>query len=296
MWQLARAMAKRRRPPDSPAGEREEGVREDCVAQQATYDQLYRSRDAYVGGVCAGIAEHLDFDPIVIRILAILLTVVTLGLGGVVYLLLWALIPRRPELSATYDIIPERAESIAHGHLDYPASGDDEEDVVGERSNLSITARLAIAVGLMVLFLMVAMNVSPIVSGTRWWQFWPIAFLIAGLCLLVIPVPTRFGSAWHAAGIVVMSLGAAMLPMSLGVISWATFPNALLRAWILLVVAVALLVIGLINRVNALVYAAAFCAAAFLLVALLVYAVPGDVETLLLYMPDGRSLRLVLKI
>ena len=119
MRQLARAMAKRRRPPDSPAGEREEGVREDCVAQQATYDQLYRSRDAYVGGVCAGIAEHLDFDPIVIRILAILLTVVTLGLGGVAYLLLWALIPRRPELSATYDIIPERAESIAHGHLDY---------------------------------------------------------------------------------------------------------------------------------------------------------------------------------
>ena len=31
--------------------------------------QLYRSRNALVGGVCAGIAERFDVDPLVVRIL-----------------------------------------------------------------------------------------------------------------------------------------------------------------------------------------------------------------------------------
>ncbi len=32
--------------------------------------QLYRSRNALVGGVCAGIAERFDVDPLVVRILS----------------------------------------------------------------------------------------------------------------------------------------------------------------------------------------------------------------------------------
>ena len=67
------------------------------VAQQVAERQLYRSRDAHLAGVCAGIAEYCDFDPIVIRILAVLLTLSTFGLAAIVYLILWAYLPRASE-------------------------------------------------------------------------------------------------------------------------------------------------------------------------------------------------------
>ena len=38
--------------------------------------QLYRSRNALVGGVCAGIAERFDVDPLVVRILFLTLSLI----------------------------------------------------------------------------------------------------------------------------------------------------------------------------------------------------------------------------
>ena len=43
---------------------------------------LYRSRNALVGGVCAGIAERLDVYPVVTRIFFVAFSVLTLGFGG----------------------------------------------------------------------------------------------------------------------------------------------------------------------------------------------------------------------
>ena len=54
------------------------------VATQAVEKRACRSRDAYLGGVCAGLAEYYDLDPIVVRILTVLITIMTLGLGVLV--------------------------------------------------------------------------------------------------------------------------------------------------------------------------------------------------------------------
>jgi len=61
--------------------------------------RLYRSKkDRMIAGVCSGIAEYLDIDPTVIRILYVLLTVFTSFLPGIIaYLLLWLIIPEEPE-------------------------------------------------------------------------------------------------------------------------------------------------------------------------------------------------------
>lgn len=54
--------------------------------------KLYRSRsDRYIGGVCGGIGEYLNIDPVIIRILFILS-----GVGIFFYLLLVLLIPENP--------------------------------------------------------------------------------------------------------------------------------------------------------------------------------------------------------
>ena len=56
--------------------------------------RLCRSKnDRILGGVCAGVGEHLDVDPNVIRLIWIAVTVLSFGVGVIVYILAWILIP-----------------------------------------------------------------------------------------------------------------------------------------------------------------------------------------------------------
>ena len=57
--------------------------------------RLYRSDDGIIAGVCAGIAEYCDIDPVIVRILAVLLSISSFGAVVLVYVLLWLVMPRR---------------------------------------------------------------------------------------------------------------------------------------------------------------------------------------------------------
>lgn len=58
--------------------------------------KLYRSRrDRVAGGVAAGLGEYLGLDPIIIRIIFIILTI-THGMGVLLYIILWIVIPEAP--------------------------------------------------------------------------------------------------------------------------------------------------------------------------------------------------------
>lgn len=55
--------------------------------------KLYRSRsNRVIGGVCAGLAAYLNFDPTVLRLITVLLTFVA-GMSLWVYLIAWLIIP-----------------------------------------------------------------------------------------------------------------------------------------------------------------------------------------------------------
>ena len=65
-------------------------------ATTPSYRRLYRSRnDQIIGGVCGGIAEYFDIDPTLIRILMALFII--FGIGLIVYIVLWIIIPKAPE-------------------------------------------------------------------------------------------------------------------------------------------------------------------------------------------------------
>jgi len=53
-----------------------------------------RSDNTVIGGVCAGIADYLGIDPLVVRIAALVGAVLGLGTLVVAYLVLWAVLPR----------------------------------------------------------------------------------------------------------------------------------------------------------------------------------------------------------
>jgi len=61
-----------------------------------TSKKLTRSNDRMIAGVLAGIAEHFDVDPTLIRIGFVLLSIFSAGFPGLlIYIILWIVIPER---------------------------------------------------------------------------------------------------------------------------------------------------------------------------------------------------------
>jgi phage shock protein C len=59
--------------------------------------RLYRStKDKKIAGVCGGLAEYFGVDPVIIRIIAVILLLPG-GLPGFVpYVIMWAIVPEKP--------------------------------------------------------------------------------------------------------------------------------------------------------------------------------------------------------
>ena len=58
--------------------------------------RIYRSRkNRMLGGVCGGIAEYFEIDPVLVRLLFVLL--LFMGFSGIIiYLVAWLIIPESP--------------------------------------------------------------------------------------------------------------------------------------------------------------------------------------------------------
>ena len=57
-------------------------------------ERLRKSRDRVLGGVCGGIAEWLGWDPTLVRILYVIVSIVSIAFPGIlVYLILWLIMP-----------------------------------------------------------------------------------------------------------------------------------------------------------------------------------------------------------
>ncbi len=66
-------------------------------------DRLYRSRDdRVIAGVAGGLAERLDIDPSIVRVLWVILAVLTGGVLALVYLVMMVVVPEEPfEINAS---------------------------------------------------------------------------------------------------------------------------------------------------------------------------------------------------
>lgn len=59
--------------------------------------RLYRGKDAMLGGVASGLADYFNLDPTIVRLLFVLIGFVSGGFpAALVYLVLWAIMPRNP--------------------------------------------------------------------------------------------------------------------------------------------------------------------------------------------------------
>ena len=58
--------------------------------------RLYRNtKENIIGGVCAGIADHFETDPVLIRLMWVFLTLISVGAGILAYIISWIIIPKK---------------------------------------------------------------------------------------------------------------------------------------------------------------------------------------------------------
>ncbi|MBQ8050288.1 MAG: PspC domain-containing protein [Bacteroidaceae bacterium] len=51
--------------------------------------------DKKIGGVCGGLAEYFEVDPLIVRVL-FLVAILEVGVGLFAYIILWLLAPKNP--------------------------------------------------------------------------------------------------------------------------------------------------------------------------------------------------------
>lgn len=67
--------------------------------------RLYRSRtESVLGGVAGGVAEYLDLDPSIVRVVWAVLALITGGLFFILYIVMWIVVPLAPESAMPADM------------------------------------------------------------------------------------------------------------------------------------------------------------------------------------------------
>ena len=57
-------------------------------------DRLRRSKDRMIAGVCGGIAERFGFDPTIVRVVYVLVSILSAAFPGVlIYIIMWVVVP-----------------------------------------------------------------------------------------------------------------------------------------------------------------------------------------------------------
>ena len=148
-----------------------------------------RGSDRILGGVCSGLAAGFHLDPLVVRIVFVILAFFQ-GVGLFIYLVLWL-------------VMPEAAEGSAPGRSGFDSMADDLKRVGGEmRAQLGLgggpqpgvqpanRGRQTLVLGLfLVVFggLLLAINTGLV----QWTVVWPVVVIALGVALLARALERR---------------------------------------------------------------------------------------------------------
>lgn len=146
--------------------------------------RLYRScNNRILGGVCGGLGEYFDIDPVLIRLIFVLLTFVAAGI--VIYLIAWVVIPEDPECvgknQKTKEEIRDGAEEIKEKAKEF--ASEIKKSVKEIRKNRGDNDGRLIA-GIIVIALGVIFLLQNVVHINIFANLWPIILIIIGLVFL----------------------------------------------------------------------------------------------------------------
>ena len=134
-----------------------------------------------IGGVCGGIGEYFDIDPVFIRLLFIVVSIVY-GMGIIAYIVLWIIVPSAP-IGSAYSTTEETNYTNADNPSDISQNNDAESDTSKNGKN---TDKIRFIIGLILLFIGVLILINELVPYIDSAYIWSAAFIIVGGYLVIL--------------------------------------------------------------------------------------------------------------
>lgn len=115
--------------------------------------RLYRSRDKkVVAGIAGGLGEYLDIDPVIIRILIVLITIFH-GIGIIIYIVMWIIIPEVPYNKVNQEKSTEFSDDNENTILQNPGKDEVRDKALKSSSNSrKVFGVILIFIGVFLLF------------------------------------------------------------------------------------------------------------------------------------------------
>ena len=143
--------------------------------------RLYRSlRDKQIAGVCGGIAEYFSIDPVLVRVVFVILALV--GGGGVLaYFVLWIVVPRSPE--PWFQTFENKGTETAE---EQPAKEEETKSYSpwDTKETSRKPGRGALMGGLVLITLGVLFLMDRLLPNVNFHDFWPVILIVIGLALI----------------------------------------------------------------------------------------------------------------
>jgi phage shock protein PspC (stress-responsive transcriptional regulator) len=138
--------------------------------------RLYRSRkNSVIGGVCGGLGEYFDVDPVLIRIIWAV-SVLVGGVGVVAYVIAWIAIPQDSKVEAG------ETKKVEEGGGEQATS---DKPIRDESSREELRKRRRTGGGL----ILIGAGVLLLVSNFSPWfgieKFWPLILIGIGVAILI---------------------------------------------------------------------------------------------------------------
>jgi len=153
------------------------------MEQGSPIRKLYRSeKDKVIGGVCGGLGEYFSIDPVIIRVIFVLLTIP--GGGGLIaYLILYFVIPPAPGEGAAPASVPDLENKVKAAAEELRAHAEHfAEEMRASRANRSARREERRRVFGLILVLIGGFALLNAISPMSWFSwnfFWPL--LVIGL-------------------------------------------------------------------------------------------------------------------
>jgi len=144
------------------------------------YKKLYRSvTDKMLGGVCGGLAEYFDIDPVIVRLLFVL-AVIFGGSGILAYIILWIIIPQKP-----YIITPFTSEKTEGDSANSSDEKKSENNTYFVSEEIKKSGNKSIYAGAFLILLGGIFLLDNFIPYFHFGDFWPLILVGLGLAIIL---------------------------------------------------------------------------------------------------------------
>lgn len=144
-----------------------------------TQERLYRSQtDKVFGGVAGGLANYFDIDVVLARVAFVLLALFG-GSGGLIYIILWIVIPKQPLGYSTYENRNENKQATESG----PDNNQDNVEVIYENKPAK-HSNTGLVAGVILIFLGILFLGDRLFPWYNLADLWPLLLVVVGVIII----------------------------------------------------------------------------------------------------------------